>query len=594
MASGHSGSVDWNVVKKELESIDEVWKQPRFDSLPHVVSVLTSRNPETALEKLREQRDAIEELVDDVVRIYHNGFNKATHNYSQILRLFSDSAGSINGLKEDLADARKLLGARHKQLHQQWCRSVTLRHVITLLDQIDKVAQVPARIEKLISEKRYYAAVQLHLHSISMLDREGIQAVGALQDVRSELSKLRNVLFNKVVEDLHVHLYNKGEYSVNLTATHDQDDDISNIAPALVPVSGNVTMSRRTRTMRQMWKSGLDRVLEARRAGSGDGSSDAGESVVNENEQGDAQRGSTNGNDDASKEDGKAPHVAPVWLAESTPNEFTEMLLKSDAPQGVKYLRTMVECLALLGKISSAGVIISQRLRPTVHDMITAEIKARAAAIEAARPRVDQVSKLLKGGSIGIYVTQKNGKSGSLLITGQQEQTVEPMGKAQTAARELLLSILDLVTHILEHHVLVGELMEAKANIGDHGGAYLSQTNGNLAWTNDADVNGSVGGYSLGFALTVIQSECQQLICDILRATPDATSADAAVQTARLASKTDPNAARSGIHRIERMKEIRTQKVGQKRACHSPSGSLILFLVYLVRIVEHFCNYSNM
>ena len=52
-------------------------------------------------------------------------------------------------------------------------------------------------------------------------------------------------------------------------------------------------------------------------------SSDAGESVVNENEQGDAQRGSTNGNDDMSKEDGKAPHVAPVWLAESTPNEFT-------------------------------------------------------------------------------------------------------------------------------------------------------------------------------------------------------------------------------------------------------------------------------
>jgi len=37
--------------------------------------------------------------------------------------------------------------------------------------------QVPARIEKLISEKRYYAAVQLHLHSISMLDREGIQSV---------------------------------------------------------------------------------------------------------------------------------------------------------------------------------------------------------------------------------------------------------------------------------------------------------------------------------------------------------------------------------------------------------------------------------
>lgn len=33
------------------------------------------------------------------------------------------------------------------------------------------------------------------------------------------------------------------------------------------------------------------------------------------------------------------------------------------------------------------------------------------------------------------------------------------------------------------------------------------------------------------------KSECQQLICEILRATPEAASADPAVQTARLASK---------------------------------------------------------
>ena len=37
--------------------------------------------------------------------------------------------------------------------------------------------------------------------------------------------------------------------------------------------------------------------------------------------------------------------------------------------------------------------------------------------------------------------------------------------------------------------------------------------------------------------VNVLKSECQQLICEILRATPEATSADAAVQTARLAGK---------------------------------------------------------
>jgi exocyst complex component 4 len=39
------------------------------------------------------------------------------------------------------------------------------------------------------------------------------------------------------------------------------------------------------------------------------------------------------------------------------------------------------------------------------------------------------------------------------------------------------------------------------------------------------------------FFFNVPKSECQQLICEILRATPEAASADAAVQTARLASK---------------------------------------------------------
>ena len=39
-----------------------------------------------------------------------------------------------------------------------------------------------------------------------------VAQVGALQDVRSDLTKLRGVLFYKILEDLHAHLYNKGEY----------------------------------------------------------------------------------------------------------------------------------------------------------------------------------------------------------------------------------------------------------------------------------------------------------------------------------------------------------------------------------------------
>ncbi|GAV67313.1 LOW QUALITY PROTEIN: Sec8_exocyst domain-containing protein [Cephalotus follicularis] len=191
-------------LRDEVSRIDESWAAARFDSLPHVVHILTSKDREGEAQVLKDQSDVVEEVVDEVVHAYHSGFNKAIQNYSQILRLFSESTESIAVLKVDLADAKKRLGTRSKQLHQLWYRSVTLRHIISLLDQIEGMAKVPARIEKLIAEKQFYAAVQLHVQSSLMLEREGLQTVGALQDVRSELTKLRGVLFYKLLEDLHL------------------------------------------------------------------------------------------------------------------------------------------------------------------------------------------------------------------------------------------------------------------------------------------------------------------------------------------------------------------------------------------------------
>jgi hypothetical protein len=71
-------------VQVQLDSIGDPWKQPRFDSLPHVVGVLTSPNPEQTLQSLREQRDLVEHLVDGVVHNYNTGFSKAIQNYSQV------------------------------------------------------------------------------------------------------------------------------------------------------------------------------------------------------------------------------------------------------------------------------------------------------------------------------------------------------------------------------------------------------------------------------------------------------------------------------------------------------------------------------
>ncbi|KAI4385743.1 hypothetical protein MLD38_003736 [Melastoma candidum] len=537
MFDGLPISPDKSYLREELATIDESWTAARFDSLSSVVHILTSKDREGEIQKLKDQSDVVEEVVDEVVHAYHSGFNRAIQNYSQILRLFSESTESIAVLKVDLAEAKKRLGTRNKQLHQLWYRSVTLRHIISLLDQVENIAKVPGRIEKLTAEKQLYAAVQLHVQSVLMLEREGLQTVGALQDVRSELTKLRGVLFFKVLEDLHLHLYNKGEYSSMSSNMDERDDDVLSSTAMAFSTSTSQPVSRRTRLLKSDSHAGGPGVVEGSYR---PGSLDGGSSIDGYDDDGSLDEGTKDGNHFP----GEMKYLArqtPSWLSQASPDEFLETIIKSDAPLHVKYLQTMVECLCKLGKVAAAGAVICQRLRPSIHDIITSKIKAHITLSSSSRhsivPTVGNKEAKLEQYNVPKPKLQ-NGKSlvGTLLAVSPVSAVMAPTGKAQSAAKELLDSILDALIRIFENHIVVGEILEMKATQHADINTPKSATV-DVPWNHDSDASHVTGGYSVGFSLTVLQSECQQLICEVLRATPEAASADAAVQTARLASK---------------------------------------------------------
>lgn len=546
---------DKEYLKEGLTRIDESWAAARFDSLPHVVHILTSKDRSGEVQHLKEQSDLIEDVVDEVVHAYHHGFNKAIQNYSQILRLFSESAESISVLKVDMAEAKRLLGSRNKQLRQLWYRSLTLRHVLSLLDQIESVAKVPARIEKLIEDGQLYAAVQLHVQSSLVLEREGLQVVGALQDVKSELSKLRGVLFYKVVEELDSHLYNKGIYS-SASLLPEKEDEMPN-APSAFSTSSSQRLSRRTRSIKgdnhfgsSSFGDGSSRPDSIDESSSFDGPHDESSLDI-------ADGGKTHAGDGYIKDFRSASRQLPIWLSYATPDEFIESIKKSDVSHNAKYLRTLVECLCMLGKVAAAGATICQRLRSTIHDIIISKTKAYSAR-SSSRSYINQGAKsssseLLdaKGLLQNLSALRQKVKSGpsfsgTQLAVSPVPPALAPMGVAQTAASELLSSVLEFVIRVLENHIVVGELLESKSSQqGDIINTPKSM-NGDMSWNPDTDSSQITGGFSVSFSLTVIQSECQQLICEILRATPEAATTDAAVQTARLANKAPLNEKRDG------------------------------------------------
>ena len=45
--------VDWDLVDEELDKVSEEFKDPRFDSLRHVLDILSAVDAEAALEEVR-------------------------------------------------------------------------------------------------------------------------------------------------------------------------------------------------------------------------------------------------------------------------------------------------------------------------------------------------------------------------------------------------------------------------------------------------------------------------------------------------------------------------------------------------------------
>lgn len=102
----------------------------------------------------------------------------------------------------------------------------------------------------------------------------------------------------------------------------------------------------------------------------------------------------------------------------------------------------------------------SQRLRPTIHEIITSKIKTHAELVNSSRSGIGQAARPASAGlhfmkgQLQSYQLPKQKRqngislSGTLLAVSPVSPVMAPAGKAQAAAKELLDSILDTVVRI--------------------------------------------------------------------------------------------------------------------------------------------------
>lgn len=103
---------------------------------------------------------------------------------------------------------------------------------------------------------------------------------------------------------------------------------------------------------------------------------------------------------------------------------------------------------------------VSQRLRPTIHEIITSKIKNHAELVNSSRSGIGQAPQ---SAATGLHFVKRPLESyqlpkqkqqnwislaGALLAVSPVSPAMSPTGRAQAAAKELLDSILDSVVRI--------------------------------------------------------------------------------------------------------------------------------------------------
>ncbi|KAA1089339.1 hypothetical protein PGT21_014354 [Puccinia graminis f. sp. tritici] len=104
------------------------------------------------------------------------------------------------------------VGGKGTEMKGLQARREVLREMLKLIDTIERLKQVPERLESLISAKSFLSATVLLVRSLKVINKPELAEIGGLSDLRSYLVNQESVMFEMLIEELHNHLYLKNYF----------------------------------------------------------------------------------------------------------------------------------------------------------------------------------------------------------------------------------------------------------------------------------------------------------------------------------------------------------------------------------------------
>ncbi|GJE87574.1 Sec8 exocyst complex component-specific domain-containing protein [Phanerochaete sordida] len=384
---------DIDAVLNEIKDEWEIATNPDFNPVDLALQLIDDSG-ELAQGKdmtsFRQTKDMLSRALKGSVDKHYQAFNASLSHHAALLNHLSGIQGQLSEARSALQEAKDGLGNKRGDLVQLWSRNQTLEEMLRILDQIDHLRSVPDALESLISEKRLLQASVLLVRSLKLIHKPDMMDIGALSDLRSYLNTQETALREILVDELHSHLYLRSFWCESRWAVYEPgqqtlqkvefEEDSAPVDPlkASVPSTPITPTSRSTR---------LDRYLDDLNLRPNEAPFDLSEQNHLDGSSGTVLQAS------ASMSLGLLSNQSRTSLAASLTAPSLALAASQSAAQSNRnpeaesfsYMETLLEALAVLGKLGLALDIVAQKLPQEIYALVDTTLEEVAERAEYGR-----------------------------------------------------------------------------------------------------------------------------------------------------------------------------------------------------------------
>ncbi|KAG6890731.1 hypothetical protein C0992_013114 [Termitomyces sp. T32_za158] len=187
-----------------LDQIKDGWEfiiDPDFNNVDLALQLLEDSSHGKDMDSFRRTKEMLGQALKGSVDKHYQAFAASLPHQATLLGHLDETQAEIHSSRTSLLEAKEALGNKRADLVQLWARGQTLDEMLRLLDQIEHLKAVPDLLETLMSEKRLLQAAVLLVRSLKTINKPDMLEVGAVSDLRSYLISQEMV---RIISDVHI------------------------------------------------------------------------------------------------------------------------------------------------------------------------------------------------------------------------------------------------------------------------------------------------------------------------------------------------------------------------------------------------------